>query len=183
MVKIISIIVFVTFFSLLSLNGSEKDTFVKNTISKPFIKHFNQNELVSSNLLKKLSEKSEDKKVSRNDIYLNLYKSMLTIGIVGVVGSGVSLLMVIMGSVFCGIGFNLVFSNAMSLGVAGACLIGVFASLLFLLFIPAAIIGFTLWYIFGTKAGMIVSSVSPKKVTTMDNIDKTIPSIAIQYTF
>ena len=100
-----------------------------------------------------------------NKDYGKLSKNMLGLGIVGAIGSGLSLLLAITGAVFTLVGWDQ-YWNSPDCGPApdtryfymhltGLGFIGAFASLLYIVFLPMTIIGFALWYIFSKNADRI----------------------------
>ncbi len=132
---------------------------------------------------KKKSKKSKSKKGNSVD-YAQLSEIFLIVGIVGAVCAAVSLLVIITGAILAGIGWyygdgayygygNLYSSfwnpnrgwgwykknfpddpNA-TLYLVGLNMVVITSILLVAVFIPAAVAGFILWYIFGKKAGTI----------------------------
>jgi len=149
--------------SLNSLNANEKVNIKKSNDnhSISFSQCFREDNSSHFSLLEKNEGNSDNKD------YEKLSKNMFGLGIGGAIGSGLSLLLAITGAIFTLVGWDKYWNEGYDCGPAGRDIgyfymhlvglgfVGAFASLLYAVFLPMAIIGFVLWYIFSKKADRI----------------------------
>ncbi len=174
--RLVICLMFITLFSITALNANEKkfterEIKSENTIS--FAECFSNDGSTPLNLAEKMKKNESGDNTEK---YAKVSQAMFIVGLVGAIGAGVSLLMIIIGAILWGVGaYNLGIVGGgyygyygwyggyygyssdpnVNMYLAGSVLVPTFCALLFALFIPAAVVGFVLWYVFGKKAGTI----------------------------
>ena len=178
----INICLFVCF----NLNANEKVVIKENSNNNhvSFSKAFKDNP--SFGLVEKMSK--EGKEVN----YEALSKGMFYLGIAGAVVAGVSLLLIIVGAVLYGVGWDIWLTkhgaeatDGLNMAYAGYALMGAFGFFLVVGIIMAAV-GFVLKWYFGKKAQSVSMFVENRKDVVLADADihyQNSPAIGIRFSF